>query len=449
MLQQPPQLKEHFLLGSLRKFTSDTLKFMLDIRQYGDVVRFHFGPFATYVVNHPDLIHDILVTNADKYGKDRVTKMVLNPVLGNGLFLSDGEFWKRQRKLAQPAFHSKRISDYAQIMVDYASEVAAYWQDGVTYNIDKEMTSLTMRIITKTLFDADVSGEAREVGDTITHILEMTNQRFDTLFRLPDWVPTRMNRELRKAVARLDQLIYGFINERRRTGEDKGDLLSMLLMAQDEDANRMTDKQVRDEAMTLFGAGHETTAVALTWTWYLLAQHPEVEQKLLEELERVLGGRAPTLADLPKLQYTEMVVKESMRLFPPAWGTVRENMQDVTLGGYRLKKNNIIMLNFYGIHRDARFFDSPDEFRPERFSPENEKLIAKYAYTPFGGGPRVCIGNQFAMMEAKLILATLAPQFRLSLEPGHIVKPERVFTLRPKNGIRMVAAAREKPLIPA
>jgi cytochrome P450 len=321
--------------------------------------------------------------------------------------------------------------------------VADRWQSGHTYDIDKEMTSLTMRIITKTLFDADVANEAREVGDTVTHILEMTNVRFNTLFLLPYWVPTSMNRELRKAVERLDQLIYGFINERRKSNADKGDLLSMLLMAQDDNATRMTDKQVRDEAMTLFGAGHETTAVALTWAWYLLSQHPEVEQKLLDELDLVLGGRTPMLTDLPKLQYTEMVVKEAMRLYPPAWGTVRENMEDLTLGGYALPKNSITILNFYGIHRDARFFENPNEFRPERFSPENEKLIPKYAYTPFGGGPRVCIGNQFAMMEAKLILATLAPRFRFALAPGQVVKPERVFTLRPKYGMRMVVAERE------
>ncbi|MFN8373431.1 MAG: cytochrome P450 [Anaerolineae bacterium] len=448
MSPQLPQPKAHVLLGNLPEFAADTLAFILDMRRYGDLVRFWFGPFPAHIANHPDYAHQIMVTDADKYYKDRTTKTVLKPVLGNGLFVSDSDFWKRQRKLVQPAFHSKRIGDYAQVIVDYAAEVAEQWQSGQTIEVDTAMTALTMRVIAKVLFDADVSKEAHEVGETITEVLEMVNKRFNSLLLMPDWIPTASNRQMKNAVERLDNLIYGFINERRKAAADKGDLLSMLLMAQDDDASRMTDKQVRDEAMTLFGAGHETTAVTLTWTWYLLSQHPDIEQNLLAELEQVLGGRKPTLADLPKLQYTEMIVKEAMRLYPAAWIVSRENMEDVNIAGHPIKKNNIIMINIYGMHRDARFFDNPDEFRPERFSPENEKLIPKYAYIPFGGGPRVCIGNQFAMMEAKLILATLAPHFHLSLAPGHVVKPERVFTLRPKYGMRMVATAREQTAEP-
>jgi cytochrome P450 len=304
-----------------------------------------------------------------------------------------------------------------------------------------------MSIIAKTLFDADVATEAREIGDVITVLLQLLNERFNKLIAIPDWIPTSSNRRLAQASRRLDQLIQRFIDDRRASGEDKGDLLSMLLLARDEDGTgQMTDKQVRDEAMTLFGAGHETTAVALTWTWYLLSQHPEVEAKLHDELDAVLGGRKPTLEDLPHLPYTEKVIKEAMRLYPPAWGTSREPITDVEIGGYPIKKGQTIFINIYGVHRDARFFSDPGRFDPERFSPENEKQIPHYAYLPFGGGPRVCIGNAFAMMEARLILATVAQQYRLKLAPGHQVAPQRVFTLRPKHGMKMIAVRREPAL---
>jgi cytochrome P450 len=428
----------------MREFTTTPLQFLQENARYGDFTLMWFGPYSVYVVNHPDYAHDVLVTHATQYYKDRVLKTVLKPVLGTGLFTNDGDFWKRQRKLVQPAFHSKRIGAYAQVMVDYAQELAQRWHDGATLDVDRDMTELTMRIVCKTLFDADVATQAHEVGEVITEVLKLTNRRFNNLLPIPDWLPTRDNRALTKSVARLDELIMGFIAEWRRTGEDKGDLLSMLLMAMDDDdATHMTDKQVRDEAMTLFGAGHETTAVTLTWAWYLLSQNPTAEARLHDELSRVLGGRAPTLADLPQLQYTEMVIKEAMRLYPPAFAVTRQNIEDVTIADYPIKKNSIVMVNIYGMHRDVRFFENPDQFRPERFSTENEKNPSKYAYLPFGGGPRVCIGNQFAMMEAKLVLATLAQRFQLSLAPGHQVVPERVFTLRPKYGLKMLAHIRE------
>jgi cytochrome P450 len=241
-------------------------------------------------------------------------------------------------------------------------------------------------------------------------------------------------------------MIQRFIDDRRKSGEDKGDLLSMLLMARDEDdGGGMTDQQVRDEAMTVFGAGHETTAAALMWTWYLLSQHPDVEARLMEELDTVLGGRTPQLSDLPRLTYTEMVIKEAMRLYPPAWSVTRQTVgDDVVISGYPIKQGSVVILNIYGVHRDARYFPDPERFDPERFSPENEKTIPKHAYLPFGGGPRVCIGNAFAMMEARLIVATIAQQFHLSLAPGHNVEPQRVFTLRAKYGMKMVATERER-----
>jgi cytochrome P450 len=445
-MSNPPGPKPRFPLGNIPEFSRDTLKFMLDIRQYGDLAVFKFGPFNAYVATHPDLVHQVLVTDADKVRKPVGVVNAMYPVVGNGLFSSDGAFWKRQRKLVQPAFHTKRIGVYGQTMVDYASALGDRWQNGHTYAIEQSMTELTMQIIARTLFDADVSGETSELGQTIATVLDFVNHRLDQILPLPLWIPTATHRRFNQSVKRLDALIYRFIDERRKSGKDNGDLLSMLLMAQEEDGSQMTDRQVRDEAMTLFGAGHETTSVALTWTWYLLSQHPDVEARLHDELALVLGGRTPTIADLPNLPYTDMVIKEAMRLYPPAFIATRQTLEPITLGGYSIPKNSVVMLNIYGLHYDSRYFPDPERFDPERFSPENEKHIPKYAYLPFGGGPRVCIGNAFASMEARLILATLAQRFHLSLAPGHPVVPERKFTLRPKFGMKMVVTERTPEL---
>lgn len=442
-----PGPKGEFFLGSLREFNRDTLKCLYKYRDFGDLMQFYFGPFPTNVVNHPDLVHDILVTQANKFYKARVTKQVLYPVIGDGLFTSDGEFWKHQRKLVQPVFHTKYIGNYAKIMADYAQDTADRWQDGSTYEIAHEMTNLTMRIISKTLFDADIEAESDEIGEAVVEVLKVVELRFKQLFPTPAWMPSTANRRMKQAIERLDMLIQQFIDERRKSGDDKGDLLSLLLAAADDDNRKMSDKQVRDEAMTLFGAGHETTATTMTWVWYLLSQHPEVEAKLHEELDRVLGGRLPTLADLPQLTYTEMIIKETQRLYPAAFLLTRQALEDVEVGGHSFKKDAFFLINILGIHHDARFFPDPERFDPERFSPENEKQIPKYAYLPFGGGPRICIGNAFALMEARLLLATIAQRYHLELAPGHQVEPERQFTLKPKYGLRMVVRERER--IPA
>ena len=445
MVLNPPQPKGHFVSGNIPEFTADTLAFLLAIRQYGDIASFMFGPFRAYVVSSPELVHQVLVDDADKFYKPNSLKKGTGPVVGNGLFTNDGEFWKRQRRLVQPAFHTKRIGAYAEVMVEHAQALMARWQSGQTYDIDHEMVRLTMGIVSKTLFDADVSGEASEISAMVTEALTAVNKRLDRLVNPPDWLPTPENLRLKSSVKGLDAMIQRFIDERRKSGEDKGDLLSMLLLARDEDdGGGMNDRQVRDEAMTVFGAGHETTASALMWTWYLISQHPEVEAKLLDELETALGGRTPGLSDLANLPYTEMVIKESMRLYPPAWSITRETVAPVELGGYAIEPKHVVIINTYGMQRDARYFPDPDRFDPERFSPENEKNIPKYAYIPFGGGPRVCIGNAFAMMEARLIIATIAPRFRLALAPDQQVAPQRVFTLRAKYGMRMIATEREK-----
>jgi cytochrome P450 len=446
MQNKPPVRPGRFLVGVMPEFRADSLELMLDVRKYGDLVLSYFGPFPLYFVSSPELAHDVLVENASLYHKDFVVKNVLEPSAGNGIFTSDGDFWRRQRKLVQPAFHTRRIGSYAETITRFSDEMTDIWRDGETRMIDEDMMHLTMQIICKVLFDAEIHEEVEELGGAMTHIFKLSDQRFSQLPAIPYWVPTKLNRTLRQNIAVVDAAIQRFVDERRASKEDKGDLLSMLLAAQDEDGTTMTDRQVRDEAMTLFGAGHETTAVTLMWTWYLLSQHPEVEARLHEELAEVLNGRLPTLEDLSRLKYTEMVIKESMRLYPPAWGTSRNPVQDVTLGGYTVAKGSSIFVNIYGMHRDARYFADPLVFDPERFSPEREKDIPKYAYIPFGGGPRVCIGNAFAMMEAKLVLAVLAQRFQLELAPGHIVKPQRQFTLRSQYGMKMIVRERQPAL---
>jgi len=404
---------------------------------YGGISYNELGPILMYQITEPALIHEILVEKVDKFHKAARVRYALEAFAGNGIFLSEGEFWKRQRKLAQPAFHAKRIGNYAQTMVDFTQEMVKGWQDGEVRYIDREMMKLTLNIVGKTLFDADVSGDAERVGVLLDHVLKATNDKINAAFELPDWFPSRKRAQEKAILAELDAIIYRFIEDRKRSGEDKGDLLSMLLEARDEDGNGMDSKQLRDEAMTLFIAGHETTAMALAWAWYLLTTHPTAMQKLQAEVDSTLQGRSPTLQDLPNLPYTDMVMKETMRLYPPASGIGREALEDVQIGSHIIKKGTLISLNFYAMHHSERYFRQPERFDPERFSKENEGSIPRYAYLPFGGGPRVCIGNMFALMEARLILATVVQHFDLSLMPNQNIVAEQLLTIRPKHGIQM------------
>ncbi|MCL5999799.1 MAG: cytochrome P450 [Chloroflexi bacterium] len=438
---QPPGPKSNFLgIGSLASFRQDPLAFLLNLAQtYGDIVHFRFGPAHTYLVSHPDYVHQVLVEDADQFYKTRQLKRILGPSLGNGLLINDGESWRRQRRLVQPAFHMKRIEAYGKVMVAYAQRTLAGWQPGQTREIHHDMMELTLGVVAKTLFGADVSDRANHIGAAITTGLEVTNAQFSRLINPPQWVPTHDNRRGKQALRTIDEVVMGFIRARRASGEDRGDLLSMLLLAVDEDGTgQMSDKQARDEAMTLFIAGHETTANALTWAWYLLSQHPQAEAKLHEELASVLGGRDPAMQDLPRLPYTEAVIKETMRLYPPAWTTTRETIAPVTIGGYTIPTRRIVFISPYVSHRDARYFESPGEFCPERWADHFEKRLPKGAFIPFGAGPRVCIGNTFALMEARLVLATIAQHYRLALAPGQDVTAEPLVTLRPRGGIKMV-----------
>jgi cytochrome P450 len=397
-----------------------------------------------YLVNHPDYVREILVTNQNNFVKSRALQRA-KILLGEGLLTSEGQHHLRQRRLVQPAFHRDRLAAYASAMSECAVRARARWHAG-TMDVSIEMAQLTLSVVAKTLFSADVEAEAREIGAAMTSILEMFKVLLMPFSEYLDKLPLPMIRRFEKARARLDTTIYGLIAERRASGVDTGDLLSMLLLAQNEDegegAERMTDEQVRDEALTLFLAGHETGANALTWTWYLLSQHPEVERRLHEEIDDVLGDRPPEFADLPQLRYAEMVLSEALRLYPPAWAIGRKAKGDFTLGEFQIPGRSICIVSPYVVQRDARWFPDPDKFDPARWAPEGGDARPKFAYFPFGGGARVCIGERFAWMEGVIVLVAIAQKWRFRLEPGQQVEPMPLVTLRVKNGLRMLAEPR-------
>jgi cytochrome P450 len=426
----------------------DPLAFFTNLaRTYGDLVYVHTAGERLFLVNHPQYIRDILVTHQHKFMKGRGL-VRSKRVLGEGLLTSEGLVHVRQRRLMQPAFHRDRIASYASTMTEYAGRVWNLWADGVTIDAAQEMTRLTLAVVGKTLFDADVESQAREVGAALTSVMEsfwMLMLPFvDVLERLP--IPGF--RRIQAARARLDAIIYRMIAERRRSPRDRGDLLSMLLMARDEEqvqgpgGGGMTDQQVRDEAMTIFLAGHETTANALAWTWYLLSGSPGAEAKLHEEIDRVLGGRLPTFEDIPLLPYVEKVVTESMRLYPPAWIIGRRALEAYPIGDYIVPARAIVLVSPYIMHRDARYFSDPGRFSPDRWTPELRASLPPYVYFPFGAGARRCIGESFAWMELVLVLSTIAQRWRLRLVPGHPVVPQPVVTLRLRHGLKMTVHAR-------
>jgi cytochrome P450 len=439
----PPGPSSTSWTRSFKDYSRDPLGYLTALaREYGDITTLRYYNFRVYFVNHPDLIEEVLVTNNRKFIKGRILR-ANRRLFGNGLLTSEGDFWLRQRRLAQPAFHRTRVASYAETMVRFAERLVADWKDGEERDIHVEMMRLTLQIVAKTLFDADIDGEAQQVGHALEAIMEL-NSDFRKLILMPPWLPTARNIKASIATRRLDKIIFRFIEQRRVSGKDRGDLLSMLLAAQDEDGSRMSDRQLRDEAMTIFLAGHETTANALSWTWLLLSQNRSCEDKLHAELTTVLDGRTPKMEDLPNLRYVNNVISESMRLYPPAWGMARVAIEDVEIGGYPIPKGCGVSLAQWSVHRDARWFDAPLEFRPERWEGDLAKRLHRFAYFPFGGGPRQCIGNNFALMEAALLLATIAQRFRIGIVPSHPVVPMPSITLRPRYGIRAVLHQRNE-----
>ena len=410
--------------------------------EYGDASQFRVGPQPIFFFRHPDQVRDVLVNRQASFMKGLALQRT-KVVLGEGLLTSEGELHKRQRRLAQPAFHRDRIQRYGETMVQKAAHARERWRDGEEIDVAHEMTRLTLAVVAQTLFDADVESEADEIGAALTELISMFPLLVHPLSNLIIRFPILPQvRRFRRALARLDQTIYAIIDERRRTKTDRGDLLSMLLLATDVegDGGGMTDVQLRDETMTIFLAGHETTANALAWTWYQLARNEAVERELHHELDAVLGGRMPTPADYPRLPYTEMVLAESMRLYPPAWGVGRLALEDERVGEWDVPARGLVLVSQAVTHRDPRFWPDPERFDPLRFTPEAKAARPKMAYFPFGAGPRICIGEGFAWMEGVLLLATLAQRWKLVR--GNDVEPQALITLRPKTAMKMRVAAR-------
>ena len=431
------------LLGGLINPGRDPLAFLIRLtRTYGDVAHFRLGSERAFFINHPHYIRDVLVTHDRNFTKSRGLERA-KKLLGEGLLTSEGATHMRQRRLLQPAFHRDRIEAYASVMVEHADRMRRRWTAGVEMDVSREMMRLTLSIVGKTLFDSDVESKADEIGVAVTRVLETF---WLTLLPFPDFIeklPLPMIRRSRVGRAKLDRLIYALIAERRASRRDRGDLLSMLLMAQDEeDGSALSDRQVRDEAMTLILAGHETTANALAWTWYLVSQSPAVEARLHDEIDRVLHGRLPGAADLGALPFVDQIVTESMRLYPPAWVVGRRAIADYPIGEFVAPARSVVFMSPYVLQRDPRYYPDADRFVPERWTPDFKAALPRFAYFPFGGGPRQCIGEPFARMELVLLVATIAQRWRLRLVPDHQVVPKPLITLRPRHGIKMTAMAR-------
>jgi len=434
--RRPPGPKVLPLLGNLLELRRDILgHYEQWARQYGDIVALRFGAWPAVLLNNSDHAEYVLVRNHRNFIKFPLFFRHVQAIFGHGLLTSEGEFWLRQRRLAAPAFHAERVAGYGTVMVGETERMFAKWREGELRDAHADMMALTLRIAAKTLFNAEVEEDISDIGTTSETLANEIMHRVRRPFRIPDLVPTPGNIRYRRGVRRIDGLVSRIIAERQRDGRDRGDLLSMLMLARDEEGRPMSDQQLRDEVVTLLLAGHETTAVALSWTWYLLSQHPHVEAELAAELKQVLGGRPPTANDLPRLTYTEQVVTEAMRLYPPVFGIGRAAIADCEIGGYAIPAGTTILISAWVSHHDPRHFPEPMEFRPERWAGNFAATLPRFAYIPFGGGPRICIGNRFAMMEAVLLLATVAQRFQLEWQADHPVEPLPTITLRPKGGV--------------
>ena len=429
------------LAGALRRRRLETLQLLA--AEYGDVVGFRVGRQRFALLNHPDHVEDILVTRARLFRKGRALERAKR-LLGEGLLTSEGAYHLRQRRLAQPAFHRQRIAGYGETMIAHAGRTAERWQDGAEIDAAAEMNRLTLTIVGETLLGTDVASDAGGVRTAVAAVLDAFPITMSPFAPVLERLPLPAMRRYRSAQATLDRLVYRIIGERRSAG-DRGDLLSMLLLSRDEESDDgagMTDRQLRDEVMTIFLAGHETTANALTWTWTLLARYPEVERALHGELESVLANRPLDSGAAAHLPYTRRVIAESFRLYPPAWGIGRRAVEDFTIGGYMVAKDTVVLVSQFLVHRDARYYPDPQRFDPDRWLPEGQVSRPKFAYFPFGGGNRVCIGESFAWQEAVLVLAALARRWRLELLDPVPIGMRPGITLRPAGCVRMRVRAR-------
>lgn len=445
IFKTPKGPKGKLLTGNLAEFRADPPAFLERMAtEYGDVAKFRLGPLKNvFLVSNPDMIKQILVTKQKNFVKSDDFK-ALKPIFGEGLLTSDKDFHMRQRRLIQPAFKKSHIMDYGQDMIDITNDYLSTWKDEEERIITNDMMNITLGIICKTMFNMDFKEGYKVIGKPLETALILAVKRMRSLKKMPLWVPTKLNRDTKKAIRELDSVVLEIIQKRRKDPVKHEDMIGILMDARDDvDGIGMTDKQVRDEVMTIFIAGHETTANALSWTLYLLSQHPEAEEKLFSEIESVLGKKPPAPSDFMKLTYTQNLIWESLRLYPPSFVTSRKVDKDVEIGEYRFKKGDMILVSQYAMHRKAEYFQDPESFIPERFENNFIKTIPKYAFFPFGGGPRVCIGNHFAIMEAALVLVSVAQRFKFKLAPNHHpIKTFPSITLRPRSGLRMILQKR-------
>jgi cytochrome P450 len=411
-------------------------------QQYGDVVSLPVLGTNRVLVNRPEYIQQLLILEQAKLHKSTLTKLAVKPLLGDGLLISEGDFWRRQRRLAQPAFHRARVNEYSPVMVDCALEQSKQWRHGETRNIAEEMMKVTLEVAVQTLFGTSMAGDSENIGKAMTFLMRHYLRRARSPWRIPESWPTPANRRAQKDREYMDSLVYRIIAERKREPGARNDLLALLMAAMNDDGSQMTERQLRDETMTLFLAGHETTALALAWTWYLLSENVAAETRLHEELREVLNGSSAGIADLEKLPYLHAVILESLRLFPPAFMVARTSVEKINLGGYEIPAGTTLLASQWVMHRDARFYEEPEKFFPERWLDGLEGRLPAGAYFPFGDGPRRCIGQGFAMLETALVVAAIAQKFQFRLTPGFPIETEPLVTLRPRYGIEMRISAR-------
>lgn len=439
----PPGPPRRLVVGNALELSRDWMGFLVECaRKYGDIVFFKFFNVPICLLIHPDQIEHVLVTNQSNFVKSRDYR-VLAHVMGEGLLTAEGETWRRQRRLVQPAFNHENIFKYGKIMVESAYQALDKWKDGAIRDVHADMTRITLEIVTRALFGTTVADRATDVATALKVLMEEFTWHANLSFILPGIIPLPISHRMRRGIRLLDDVFYSIIQERRANSSSAEDLLGTLLKVRYSDGRPMSDRQLRDEMMTLLLAGHETTAVCLSWTWYLLTLNKQTETKLHNEIEEVVGGRLPTVDDIPNLRYTEWVIKESMRLYPPAWGIGRRALEAFEIGDYRLPAGTNIFLMQWITHRDGRFYADPELFKPERWDESTrEPQTYRLAYFPFGGGARKCIGAQFGMMEAVLLLATIAQRFHFELAPDAHVELLPSLTLRPRFGLRMIARDR-------
>lgn len=445
LLDQVPGPKGRLVVGSLPEMRRDPLSLLMRAaREHGDVARLDLVE-RTLLLSHPDDVKHVLQDRHVDYGKSYFYER-LKLLAGEGLVTSEGAFWLRQRRLAAPAFHRERIGRLQSMMARRTGEMLERWrglEGAESFDVAREMTRLTLGIAGESLFGMDLIGAAEEVGDAAATALEITNQRGNQLVLFPQAIPTPQNRRFKKALKVLDGVVYDVIEHRENSGERGDDLLQMFLDVEDADTGeRMTRRQLRDEVLTMLLAGHDTTANALAWTFYLLSKHPDVERRLAEEVEAVVGDKAPTGADLPKLELTTRVIKESLRLYPPAWIIGRVAKKDDVIRGVKVPAGTSVMLAPWVVHRHPDHWENPEGFDPDRFLPDEESKRHKMAYFPFAAGPRMCIGREFALMELKTIVPMIVARYRLGLVPGAVVEPEPTITLRPRGGVPMTLRPR-------